>query len=175
MFFHRGAPQAEEQSLARRQFNARQSGTPAAIDDIAVADVCAWDEDEIAQAIATAQALMDADPEGARQLLAQAQAAQRRIQPEVRVSLKAPFDPMRMYADVAKHYGFADSDMEQMHFPRFFGYLREAQLHNEREKQEVDRIKRQGAGNATYTPGPDGMGMEGFAVATPYAGETVAI
>jgi hypothetical protein len=132
-----------------------------------------WDEDECQQAIDTAQSLMEADPDGARQLLAQAQVRQRQLRPLQTFTGHEPFDPMKLYSDVAKYYHFSDSDMEQMHYPKFFGYVREAQLKIEAERKESDRIRNQGS-NATYTPGADGMGVEGFPVARPYEGETVA-
>lgn len=140
-----------------------------------MADDCDWDEEAVEQAVETAHALMDADPDGARQLLAQAQAAQRRLRPDVKLALKTPFDPMALYAQVAKYYRFSHQEMEQLHFPTFFGYVREAQLQIEAERKESDRLRHQGAHNGTYTPGADGMGVEGFEVARPYAGETVEI
>ncbi len=118
---------------------------------------------------------MSADPDGARQLLAQAQAAQRKRRPEsVVLHGQGPFDPMRLYARMARYYRFSHQEMEQMHFVTFFGYLREAQIMNDEEKAENDRIRHQGSVQQ-HAPGADGMGVDGFPVATPYEGETVEI
>lgn len=45
------------------------------------------------------------------------------------------FKPMALYARVAHFYHFSDLEMRKMHYPRFFGYIREANVIIEEQRQ----------------------------------------
>lgn len=106
-------------------------------------EACIWDDEEIAQAIQTAQLIEDADPDAARQLRAQAQAARKQLQG----STREPYDPMALYARVLRFYGggITDRDLETMSYRRFLGYVREAAIIAEDdEKRYRDATRSQG-------------------------------
>jgi hypothetical protein len=146
-----------------------QSGLPQEdLTEIPVDQACDWDEDAIAVAIESAQSMMEFDPDGARQLLAQAQAAERKRGKTTRLSGREPYDPMRLYARMKKYYGMSHAEMDSMHFATFFGYVREAQIMIDEEKAEYDKAR---AGNTTQAIG----GLGDFPQARPYEGETVPI
>lgn len=91
-----------------------------------------------------AAALQECDPEASAQLIAQARHAERRLRASsdriVPVSSQT-YDPMKLYAQMAKYYGWSHKEMDWMHFPTFFGYVREANLMIEKEKAEIARAK----------------------------------
>jgi len=98
---------------------------------------CDWDEEAIAVAIESAQSLMEFDPDGARQLLAQAQAAERKRGKVSRVGAKEPYDPARLYARMCRYYkGWTPRDIDAMHFVTFFAMVREASIASEEEQAE---------------------------------------
>ena len=111
---------------------------------------------------------MPFDPDGAAQLLAQAQAAQRKRGGIVQPIGKEPYDPMKLYARMSKYYGWSHREMDNMHFPTFFGYVREAQIISDEEKAEYDKAKRNSQGTGT-------QGLGDFPQPKPYEGETVAL
>lgn len=83
-------------------------------------------------------------------------------------AVREPYDPMKLYARMAKYYGWSHSEMEQMHFPTFFAYVREANEMMEDEKREYER--------ARHGHGASPEQLQGvFAEAEEYGGETVAI
>lgn len=137
--------------------------------DIPAEQTCDWDEDAIAVAIESAQSMMEFDPEGARQLLAQAQAAEKKLGKPVQVGMREPYDPMKLYARMKKYYGMSHAEMDSMHYATFFGYVREAQVMIDEEKAEYDKARQQG--NTTQAVG----GLGDFPQAKPYEGETVAL
>lgn len=51
------------------------------------------------------------------------------------------YDPMLSFARMAKYYRFSDRDMDEMHYPRFFAYVRNANILIEEEKRQVDEIR----------------------------------
>lgn len=130
---------------------------------------CDWDEDAIEEALRTANDIEDADPETAHRLRAQAEAAARRRDVPIATVGKEPYDPMKVYARVAKYYGWSHEAIDMMHFVTLFGYVREMHKMNEDEKAEYDRARRNGT-QATAAP-TDGV----FPVAHRYEGETVAL
>ena len=81
-----------------------------------------------------------------------------------------PYDPMRLYARMAKFYKWTFESMEQMHFVTFFAFVREAAEINREEAEETARARRTGYSTPTVEAA---QGM--FEEAVPYTGETVAI
>jgi hypothetical protein len=136
--------------------------------EIPVDVACDWDEDAIAVAIESAQSMMDFDPDGARQLLAQAQAAERKRGKTTRLSGREPYDPMKLYARMKKYYGMSHAEMDSLHFATFFGYVREAQIMIDEEKAEYDKTR----AGSTATPG---AALGDFPQARPYEGETIPL
>ena len=113
--------------------------------------------------------MMEFDPDGARQLLAQAQAAERKRGKVSRLSGREPYDPAKLYARMCKFYrGWTPRDIDQMHFLTFFAMVREAGIMNEEEQAEYNKAKQ---GNTT-TPG---VALGDFPQARPYEGKTVAV
>lgn len=98
---------------------------------------CDWDEEQIARAIETSQAIEDADPQAARQLRAQAQAARQKLYGSTRM----PYDPMALYARVLRFYqgAITDERLEHMDYRRFLGYVREATLIAQEEKDAYNQ------------------------------------
>lgn len=144
-----------------------QSGLPQAdLTEIPTDQACDWDEEAIAVAIESAQALMDFDPDGARQLLAQAQAAERKRGKPSRIGIKEPYDPMKLYARMKKYYGMSHAEMNEMHYATFFGYVREAQVMQEEEEQAYNKAKNGTSANT-------GMSLGDFPQPQDYQGETV--
>lgn len=72
--------------------------------------------------------------------------AQAKVQ-GVEVVHHQPYDPMALYARVLRFYqgAITDEQLERMHFRRFFGYLREAELiaENERKAYSVNQSSNQ--------------------------------
>ncbi len=130
-----------------------------------------WDEEACEEAEATADEIAEHDPEAAQHLYAQLAAVRRARQaadareqaqvaqpldssttarpdarPDARRRGAAPYDPMRLYAQLAHYYHFSDRDIEGMHFPRVFAYYREAVLMQEEEaapqRTEMELAKR---------------------------------
>jgi hypothetical protein len=80
---------------------------------------------------------------------------------------------MKLYARMAKFYGFPHDQMDRMHFRTFFGYVREANIMVEQEKAEYERTRHQTHAHNTLSPqeAHDFLTRE-FATA-PYDGEVV--
>ena len=138
-----------------------------------------WDEEACEEAEATADEIAAYDPEAARHLYAQLAAVRRA---HTRAAALAPdddddddtarvdgggglalalqladtaqsYNPMRLYAQLARYYHFADHDIERMHFPRAFAYYREAMRMQEEEEaaQEAAMRKSQRANHRRST------------------------
>ncbi|GAC1471399.1 MAG: hypothetical protein PVSMB5_20010 [Ktedonobacteraceae bacterium] len=128
-----------------------------------------WDIEACEEAEAQAREVEEDDPDAAADMRAMAQAARRKL--GIIGGAKAgrdPYDPMKLYARMAKYYGWSHESMEHMHFPTFFAYLREANEMIEEEKREYDRARRGHRAN----PGQI-QGM--FQEAEIYQGETIEI
>ncbi len=141
---------------------------------------CEWDEEAIEQAYEQARTLDTCDPAAAKQLRAQAHYAQQRKRGQVSsdetMLLGKTYDPMRLYARMAKYYGFSHRTMDTMHIPTFFGYVREASIMIDEEQAEID--KKNKAGNTAKQPlspqEAEAFVKREFGVAQPYPGEVVA-
>lgn len=99
-------------------------------------------------------------------------AAARRKLTGVAGNSRAPYDPMALYAYLAKYYRFSDREMDAMHFPRFFGYVRRMSVMQDEENAAYERARRQGQRQATATP-EQAQGL--FIKPEEYQGETVAL
>lgn len=130
-----------------------------------VDSACRWDSDEIAEAITTAQRIEEADPQAARQLRAQAQAARKHLTG----GMREPYDPMRLYARVLRFYNGAITDerLEAMDYRRFLGYVREADILSREERDAYPRHQ----GNTSDVS----LVLSEFPKAQPYTGETVPL
>lgn len=129
--------------------------------------VPAWDEDACYEAERQARELETYDPDAAADMRAMIAAARHKLT-GYGSPAREPYDPMRLYARMAKYYGWSHSEMEQMHFATFFAYAREANEMIEEEKREYDRSKH------GHRASPDQLqGL--FQEAEQYQGETVAI
>lgn len=100
---------------------------------------CDWDEEAIEEAIRQAHDIEHFDPEAAKQLLAQAQAAKQKLQGST--SLQVSYDPMALYARVLRFYkgAITDERLEKMDYRRFFGYVRELELIAEEEQKAAKK------------------------------------
>lgn len=128
-----------------------------------------WDIDACEEAEAQARELEEYDPDAAADMRAMAAAARRKLdRGEDHRAGRESYDPMKIYARMAKYYGWSHESMEQMHFPTFFAYVREASAMIEEEKREYDKARRGHRAN----PGQI-QGM--FQEAEAYQGETVEI
>lgn len=117
---------------------------------------------------------MAADPEGAAQLLAQAQAAERNLHPITGMSgrMQESYDPMRLYARMAKFYGWSHNQIDAMHFVTFFGYVREAQIMLDEEKAAYNTP----AANGQVVPSEQAaMVVSDLPQVQPYEGETIPL
>jgi len=94
------------------------------------------------------------------------------------------FNPMRLYARMAHFYhGFSDTDLRQMHYPRFFAYIREANvlIEEQREAQAQhnnSNNRNHGHGNAQVVHDPEIANLEilrRFGKPQQYQGETVKL
>ena len=56
------------------------------------------------------------------------------------------YDPMMLFARVARFYRFSDRDMDEMHYPRFFAYVRNANIMIEEDKRQLADIRATGNG-----------------------------
>jgi hypothetical protein len=117
--------------------------------------------------------LQASDPDTAGDMRALAAAARRKLATSsgsaTDRSGREPYDPVRIYARMAKYYGWSMRDMEQMHFPLFFAMVREASEMNEEEKAEYDRKRRsQGTAEPEQVQGL-------FPEAQEYTGETIRL
>lgn len=135
------------------------------IGDAVVDSACRWDDDEIAEAILTAQRIEEADPQAARQLRAQAQAARQHTQGRTR----EPYDPMRLYARVLRFYqgSITDERLETMDYRRFLGYVREADILSQDEARAYQSPQRESSDVSLV--------LNEFPKAQPYTGETVPL
>lgn len=119
---------------------------------------------------------MAADPEGAAQLLAQAQAAERNLHPTMTTGMggrvQESYDPMRLYARMAKYYGWSHNQIDAMHFVTFFGYVREAQIMLDEEKATYTTPA---ANGQAVTPEQAAMVVSDLPQVLPYEGETVSL
>lgn len=133
-----------------------------------------WDEEAIEEAEYRARAIEPFDQDAAIEMRAKAAAARAKLtgQPLVAAPLKEPYDPMRIYARMAKYYGWTHEAMERMHFVTFFAYVREASVMNDEEKAEYERGVRRQQQSQQGTPE---QALAAFPTATKYDGETVAI
>lgn len=95
------------------------------------------DEEAIERAIAQAQAIEEDDPDAAKQLMAQAQAAKQKL--GSLVPLREPYDPSALQARVLRHYngGVTVADLDRMSYKRFFALVRELNLMLEQENKQV--------------------------------------
>lgn len=163
---------------------ARQTGKPMpegqvdAYAGVAIDESCQWDEEAIDLAFQRAQALDGVDEDAARQLRAQANWAQQRLKQAQMAStprgVPNAYDPMAIFAKMAKFYRFSHSEMNAMHFPTFFGYIREMALMQEKEQAEYDRIKRERPGQQALSPQEtESFVKQAFPVAMPYEGEVI--
>lgn len=129
-----------------------------------------WDEEAIEEAEYQARALESFDPDAASDLRAMAASARRKLTGQVPgASTREPYDPMKIYARMAKYYGWSFEQMQNMHFITFFAFVREASEMNEEEKREIERNRR-GQGTTTVD---QAQGL--FPEAQAYQGETVTI
>jgi hypothetical protein len=81
------------------------------------------------------------------------------------------FRPLKLYARVAYFYHFSDAEMRTMHYPRFFGYVREA--NTILVEQQDNRVHDNG-----ILSNPDMAALflrQRFGKAEPYHGETVPL
>lgn len=153
------------------------------LNTLAIAQDCDWDDEAIADAYARAEAIAEFDAEAATLLRQQARAAQRQrhglrgVLPDegnAGTPLKEPYDPMKLYARMGLKYPWmSDEVIDRMHFPKFFGYVREALLFEEEQQASYDRARRQAATSPTHaqpTLSPDeASGL--FTQANVYQGE----
>lgn len=137
---------------------ARQSGKvsamqPEAYEGVTIDESCEWDEEAIDLAYQRAQALDGVDEDAARQLRAQADWARQRLRQDQALPQGVPnaYDPMALFAKMAKYYRFSHSEMNAMHFPTFFGYVRECAIMQEKEQAEYDKAK-SGQGQQALSP-----------------------
>jgi hypothetical protein len=138
---------------------------------ILIDENCEWGEEEIETAQEQARAIMPFDPDGAAQLLAQAQAAQRKLNHMVTPGGKTPYDPSRLYARMCKFYGWRPKDIDAMHFVTFFAMAREMGVMNEEEQKSYDNARH--GGNASTQDQQAALNV--FPRAQTYEGETIAL
>ena len=125
-----------------------------------------WDEEACDEAERQARELEAYDLDAASDMRALASAARSRLVGRP-IQANEPYDPMKIYARMAKYYGWSHDQMERMHFVTFFAYVREASEMIEEERREYERA-RCGTNNAGQVQGM-------FTEAEAYTGETVAI
>lgn len=115
---------------------------PTTVDSsLPVDSLCTWGDDEIREAIKTAQSIERFDPETAHALYAQAESAKRKRHGE-KAQVIDIYDPIALYARVLKFYEGAISEerLDSMDYRRFFGYVREAELITEElNEQQAQR------------------------------------
>jgi hypothetical protein len=134
------------------------------VSDKQIDTACSWSDDEINEAIKTAQAIEIYDPETAKLLYAQANEAKQK-----RYGNGAPtgnvYDPMALYARILKFYEGAISEerLDYMDYRRFFGYVREAELIAEEQQEQVRTQKQNNAS----------MVVNALPQAQEYTGETM--
>jgi hypothetical protein len=118
--------------------------------------------------------LQESDPEAAALLRSTAHQTQER---QGRVETPhAAYDPMRLYARMARFYRFSNESMDHMHFPTFFGYVREADLMIAEEKAEIDRVWKTPATKSTLAPADaENFLHHEFPSAMNYQGEVIAL
>lgn len=125
--------------MSRRRYNAGSKAGSPIVDESTIDPDCDWDAEEIQTALRQAIEIEDSDPISARNLRAQAEAAQSRLSGGSKTTVGA-YDPMRLYARILYHYkgGISDRDFATMDYRRFFGYVRELQdiLDEEAEAQK---------------------------------------
>lgn len=97
----------------------------------------AWDYEARSAAYDQSRAMAARDPDAAAYLMAHLDVTAADA-PSI-TSAHEPYDPMMLYARMAKYYRFSDSDLDNMAYPRFFGYLRCAVLMSEEEQRAIDR------------------------------------
>ncbi len=142
-FFTRPAPRPDAQSFERLNF---ASGPPlagsvvpaAALQDMPLVSED-WDAEAREQLLAQAAAVEESDPMTAQYLRAQAvkswEAAQTSAAPTATPlpTTYHVYDGMRLYAQMGSTYPWMSQEViDQMHFPTFFGYVREAILQQRR-------------------------------------------
>lgn len=96
-----------------------------------------WDEEARERAWRTIQEMLrEGDQESAAMLMAQLSAQPAHVSealPEEMTGEAQPYDPMELYAALAFHYHFSDSEMQQMDWRRLRAYARQLQLMLERQ------------------------------------------
>lgn len=98
-----------------------------------------WDEEAIARAISQAQEVEEWDPDTAKQLMAQAQAAKQKLGQSGPISIREPYDPSALQARVLRHYngGVTVADLDKIHYKRFFALVRELNIMLEEENKQT--------------------------------------
>lgn len=92
----------------------------------------AWDYEARTDAYDQARDLAMRDPDAASYLLAHLDAP---ADDAPLPSQRNAYDPMALYARVAKYYGFSHQSIDRLPFSTFFGYLREASIMIEAENR----------------------------------------
>jgi hypothetical protein len=152
------------------RWNSRHAEKPQ--DEVIVVDSAPdWDEEVIERALERSHTIAEWDEEAAADLRRMAHCARAKLQGTAGgVLVREPYDPMRIYARMARIYRWSFEAMEQMHFITFFAFVREAsEMHREDEEATLRARRNQGG----TTPPGNAEGL--FPVAEPYKGETVAI
>jgi hypothetical protein len=107
-----------------------------------------------------AMELAERDPEAAAFLLAQLEEAapasvpsSPSSQPTVRYvrSDLDPFDPMRLYAQLCKYYGWGDEQVRAMPLKRLLAYFREMVIQQEKEDEAIRKQTHTSSSTGPYT------------------------
>lgn len=159
-----GRKVGREEAAARARLAHMGADAPDTASPYAPPSAPLWDREQLASARASADEMMEYDPDGAVMLYAEidrqeAEAARRAAQaageveeddtvtplPIGRTQGRTPYDPMRLFARLAHFYpGFTHTAMRQMDKRAFFGYVREMWVMQEEERNETERAMREG-------------------------------